>query len=95
LSGNYQSTFWTIPPKFLGRTNATFGVPLINMIGQSSGILAPYLIGAIRERTGSFTTPVYALASMLLLGAVLTLITWLICERSKAASTLNLVGADP
>jgi MFS transporter, ACS family, tartrate transporter len=93
--GGAQSTFWTIPPKFLGRTNATFGVPLINMIGQSSGILAPYLIGAIRERTGSFTTPVYALASMLLLGAVLTLITWLICERSKAASTLNLVGADP
>jgi ACS family tartrate transporter-like MFS transporter len=92
--GGAQSTFWTIPPKFLGRSNATVGVPLINMIGNSSGILAPYLIGAIRDRTGSFTTPVYALASLLLLGAIFTLFNWLICERAQPASTVKLVGAD-
>jgi fucose permease len=92
--GGAQSTFWTIPPKFLGRSNATVGVPLINMIGKSSGILAPYLIGAIRDRTGSFTTPVYALASLLLLGAIFTLFNWLICERAQPASTVKLVGAD-
>jgi MFS transporter, ACS family, tartrate transporter len=81
--GGAQSTFWTIPPIFLGRANATVGVPLINMIGNSSGILVPYLIGAIRQHSGSFVAPVYTLASMLLVGAVFTLCTWLICERSK------------
>jgi MFS transporter, ACS family, tartrate transporter len=92
--GGAQSTIWTIPPKFLGRTNAPIGVPLINMIGNSSGILAPYLIGVIRDRTGSFTTPVYALASLLLLGAIFTLLNWLICERAQSASAVKLVGAD-
>jgi MFS transporter, ACS family, tartrate transporter len=92
--GGAQSTIWTIPPKFLGRTNATIGVPLINMIGNSSGILAPYLIGAIRDRTGSFTTPVYALASLLLLGAIFTLLNWRIGERAQSASAVKFVGAD-
>lgn len=81
--GGAQSTFWTIPPLFLGRANATVGVPLINMIGNSSGVLVPYFIGTIREHSGSFLAPVYVLASMLLLGAVLTLFTRLICERKN------------
>jgi len=87
--GGAQSVFWSIPPIFLGRANSTVGVPFINMIGNSSGVLVPYFIGVIRQHSGSFIAPVYALASMLLLGAVFTLFVWLICERSKPASTFE------
>jgi len=79
--GAAQSTFWTIPPLFLSRANATTGVPFINMLGNSSGVLVPYFIGAIRQHSGSFQAPVYTLASMLLLGAVLTIITRQIHEH--------------
>jgi ACS family tartrate transporter-like MFS transporter len=76
--GGGQSVFWTLPAALLGRARAADGVPLINMVGSASGLVFPYFIGLIRERSGGFSLPVYALATALFLGVVAVLmLRWL------------------
>jgi ACS family tartrate transporter-like MFS transporter len=70
--GGAQGTFWTIPPKFLGRTSATTGVALINMMGNTSGVIVPLVIGAVRDRTGSFVASVYVIAGLLAFAGLIT-----------------------
>jgi len=45
--------FWAIPTAFLSGRAAAGGIAFINSIGTLSGFAAPYVIGAILERTGS------------------------------------------
>ena len=71
--GGAQGVFWTIPPTFLGRMTAVSGIAVINMAGNMSGVVGPYLIGLVRQSTGSFTAPIYVLAAVLAAGAVLIL----------------------
>ena len=52
---------------------AASGIALINSFGNLSGFAAPYLMGFIRERTGSTDLAMYTLAAVLVLGAVLVL----------------------
>jgi MFS transporter, ACS family, tartrate transporter len=85
--GGAQSTFWTIPPTFLGRANGTIGVPMINMLGNTSGFLGPYLIGVIHQRTGSFTAALYTLALLLALAAVFAQLLRKLAVRTAIAAT--------
>ena len=57
----------------LGGAGAASGIALINSFGNLSGFAAPYLMGFIRERTGSTDLAMYTLAAVLVLGAVLVL----------------------
>jgi len=93
--GGAQSTFWTIPPTFLGRASGTIGVPMINMLGNTSGFLGPYLIGVIHQRTGSFTAPIYVLALLLALAAVFAqLLRKLAVRTSISQDRPGLTGED-
>jgi ACS family tartrate transporter-like MFS transporter len=83
--GAAQSVFWTIPPTFLGRARAAGGITLINMVGNASGVIGPPLIGRLRQETGSFTAPIYALAVLLLAGAVLVVLLRAFAERERTA----------
>jgi ACS family tartrate transporter-like MFS transporter len=67
--GAAQGTFWTLPPLFLGPAGLATGFALINMCGNLAGLVIPAFIGWVRERTGSFDGPVYALAALSLLAA--------------------------
>lgn len=64
---------WSLATAFLGGAAAASGIALINSFGNLSGFAMPYLIGAIREVTGSTDLGVYTLALFLMLGAVLVL----------------------
>ncbi|MES2257127.1 MAG: MFS transporter [Pseudomonadota bacterium] len=72
--GGAQGVFWAIPTSFLGKEAAGQGITAINFFGNLGGLFGPYAIGLIREVTGSFVAPVYAMALMVLLGAMLMLI---------------------
>jgi ACS family tartrate transporter-like MFS transporter len=61
--------FWGIPPAFLAGTAAAGGIALINSFGNLGGFLGPYIFGAIKQRTGSFTAAFWILAGILTLGA--------------------------
>ena len=67
----YQSTFWPIPSSFLTGSAAAGGLALIVSIGNLGGFVGPFLIGAVRESTGSFAWALIAVAAFLILGAIL------------------------
>jgi ACS family tartrate transporter-like MFS transporter len=46
--------FWALPPMFLRGTAAAAGIALINCIGNLGGFAGPYLVGWIKQSTGSF-----------------------------------------
>jgi MFS family permease len=67
--GAAQGTFWTIPPMLLGPAGLAAGFAVINMCGNLAGLIVPGFIGWVRERTGSFDIPVFAVAALSLVAA--------------------------
>jgi len=63
--------FWSLPTALLGGAAAAAGIAMINSIGNLAGFVAPYLVGAIRDATGSTASGIYLIAASLLAGALL------------------------
>jgi nitrate/nitrite transporter NarK len=57
------SLFWSLPTAILSSTAAAAGIAWINSIGSLSGYVCPMLIGVLREKWGSMTPPLLALAA--------------------------------
>ncbi len=65
--------FWPLPSRFLTGAAAAGGIALINSLGNLAGFVAPFLVGWIRDTSGSTAGGMYALAASLVLGALLAL----------------------
>jgi D-galactonate transporter len=65
--------FWSLPTALLAGTAAAAGIALINSVGNLAGFVSPYLVGAIRDATGSTAAGMMLLAASLVLGALLVL----------------------
>ncbi len=65
--------FWTLPTAFLRGSAAAGGIALVNSIGNVGGFVGPFLMGWIREATGSFSAGLLTLAAILVCGAGLVL----------------------
>ena len=65
--------FWPLPAAFLGSAGAAGGLALINSLGQIAGFISPFLVGAIKDRTGSTDLALWVLSAVMLLAAVLVL----------------------
>ena len=50
------AVFWTLPTAWLSGTAAAGAIALINSIGNLAGFGGPYLIGWVKEATGSTST---------------------------------------
>jgi D-galactonate transporter len=69
------AVFWTLPTAFLSGAASAGGIAIINAIGNLSGFVGPYAMGAIKDYTGSFNggllalgiTPLISMAIVLLL----------------------------
>lgn len=68
--GSY-SPFWAIPPSFLTGAAAAGGIALINSIGNLGGFFGPYIVGYIKDMTGSFNASMIFLAVVLALGGII------------------------
>jgi ACS family tartrate transporter-like MFS transporter len=66
--------FWSLPTAILTGMGAAAGIALVNSIGNLGGLLAPAIVGYLREATGDFTAALFFLAGSLVLGAALTLL---------------------
>src|SRR4030095_13646441 len=67
--------FWALSSESLAGTGAAAGIAAINSIGNLGGFLGPYLVGWIRDRTGSFAIALIALAMFPLIGSAMTLLS--------------------
>jgi D-galactonate transporter len=67
--------FWSLPTAFLGGSAAAAGIAVVNSVGNLAGFVSPYMIGAVKDATGSVQVPMYILSGILLLGALLVFST--------------------
>ena len=65
------AVFWTLPTAWLSGTAAAGAIALINSIGNLAGFGGPYLIGWVKEATGSTSTGLLVLAVLPLVGGLL------------------------
>jgi nitrate/nitrite transporter NarK len=63
--------FWTLPTAWLSGTAAAGAIALINSIGNLAGFGGPYLIGWVKEVTGSTSTGLLVLSVLPLIGGLL------------------------
>jgi D-galactonate transporter len=60
--------FWQMPTMLLAGSAAAGGIALINSLGNLSGFVGPYLVGWLKDMTGTTATGLYAVAGMEVLG---------------------------
>ena len=65
--------FWTLAPNFLTGPSAAVGIAFINSVAALGGFVAPWLLGVVKDTTGSFTYGLLALAAMVIGGAGIVL----------------------
>jgi MFS transporter, ACS family, tartrate transporter len=65
--------FWALPTAFLKEQAAAGGIALINSMGAVGGFVGPYLIGAVKEETGSFTMGLLLLALFMVAAVVIVM----------------------
>lgn len=65
--------FWGMPTALLGPSNAASGIAWISAIGNIGGFFGPYVVGVLKQSSGSFVLPVSCMIVCLLAGLCLTL----------------------
>ena len=76
--------FWSFPTAFLKGAAAAAGIAIINSIANLGGFVIPFVVGAIKDATGSTANGMYLLAALLFGGAVLG-VTVRFAGRTSAA----------
>jgi ACS family tartrate transporter-like MFS transporter len=74
--GDYctRGPFWAMPGRFLSGSVLAAAIGLINSMGALGGFVGPYAVGYLKDATGSFTSPLFLLAGILVVGGMLTLV---------------------
>ncbi|MFN5277935.1 MAG: MFS transporter, partial [Bradyrhizobium sp.] len=65
------AVFWTLPTAWLAGGRGAGAIALINSIGNLAGFLGPYLIGWVKETTGSTSTGLLVLSLLPLAAGLL------------------------
>ena len=60
-----HGVFWTMPAALLSGAAAAAGIALINSIGNLGGFVGPYLVGLVKDATGSTDGGLIVLAAIL------------------------------
>lgn len=65
--------FWRLPTLLLGGKAAAAGIAVISSVANLSGFVSPYLVGWLRDTTGSGAVGMYLTAGSLALAAVIVM----------------------
>ena len=65
--------FWSLPTALLTGTGAAAGIALVNSMGNAAGFTGPYIVGLLKQATGSFSAALLFLAFALALGGLMAL----------------------
>ncbi len=66
--------FWTLATQAVRGLGAAAGIALINSVGNVGGFVGPYIIGYLRDATGSFAAGLVAVGAILATGGLLVLL---------------------
>ncbi|KRV77239.1 MFS transporter [Pseudomonas citronellolis] len=71
--GQYAAfvVFWSIPPSYFSRTTAAAGIAIISSLGQVSGLLSSWILGILKEATGSMVIGLYLVTAIQILAGLL------------------------
>ncbi|GJD66439.1 Putative tartrate transporter [Methylobacterium frigidaeris] len=64
---------WPIPTAFLTGSSAAAGIAAINSIGNLSGFFGPYVMGYLKDLTGTFTAGLLVLGAVTLAGGIVAM----------------------
>ncbi|MDQ0671021.1 MFS transporter [Pseudomonas sp. W2I6] len=81
--------FWTLPGSFLTGSAAAAGIAFINAFGNLGGFIGPYVIGLIKDQTGSFTLGIVATSLPLALSVVAASVLAKRLARLRADAATN------
>ena len=76
-----RAIFWTIPTRFLTGAAAAGGLAFINMVGTSGGFAGPYMMGWLRQETGSFQAGLLAMAGIMVVATAMAASLRLVMTR--------------
>ena len=64
-----RAIFWAIPTQYLAGAAAAAGFAFINTVGTLGGFVGPYMVGFLKDATGSFSAGLIGMAVLLVLAA--------------------------
>jgi nitrate/nitrite transporter NarK len=64
-----RAIFWAIPPRFLVGAAAAGGLAFINSVGTLGGFFGPFLMGWLKDLTGSFNSGLLLMATIVMISA--------------------------
>jgi MFS transporter, ACS family, tartrate transporter len=70
-----KPAFWPLPSEFLTGKGAACGIALVNSIGNLGGFAGPYVVGWLKESTGSYQSGLYFLAACAFTSATIAYFT--------------------
>lgn len=80
---------WSMPTLFLSGSAAAAGIATINSLGNLGGFVGPFMIGLIKQQTGSYTWGLWFVAGLLILSSLVVL--WLSASSRKAQANETLI----
>ena len=83
-----KPAFWPMPSAFLTGTAAAGGIALVNSIGNLGGYVGPFIVGWIKDSTGSFESGLYFLAACALASGIIAYFAVQPTARTSAPSGL-------
>ena len=69
---------WSLPTAYLAGSAAAAGIAMVNSIGNLSGFVSPFIVGWIKDTTGSLSGGLYFLAASIAMGGLLVMSTKLL-----------------
>jgi nitrate/nitrite transporter NarK len=66
--------FWTLPTAFLSGPAAAGGIALINSIGNLAGFAGPFVMGRVKDLTGSYAGGLLSLSAVGYIAMIIVLI---------------------
>ena len=78
----FVGTFWSLPNMYLSEATAAVGIAIINSVGNLGGFFGPYMVGFLKDATGSTNAGMYFLATF----AILCTIAVLAIPKKEAAA---------
>ncbi len=67
-----RPAFYSLPSRYLTGIAAAGGLAFINSVGSLGGYVGPWMVGMLKDSTGSFAPGTFAMSAMLVVAALLT-----------------------